>query len=386
MIEVGSNKTVERWMDERTSVVFRKELPALAHLTISNREVADLQLLACGAFSPLKGFLSQDDYHSVLEDCRLASGALWPLPIVLGVEEEKVKKLPEAGPVALWDRNGRLLGCIFLKKIFRRDLRKEAHAIYGAEDTRHPGVARLLTESEYLVGGRVQVLRTGANPWFLPWEPEETKKLITKKGWKTVAGFQTRNPIHRAHEYLHKVTLELVDGLLIHPLVGETKADDLPAIVRLECYRVLLKNYYPEDRVLLGVFPGNMRYAGPREALFHALVRKNYGCSHMIIGRDHAGVGGYYQPYEAQEFCERFISELGIILLSFEDSFYCQRCGQMATDRTCPHPGETRLRLSGTQVRQTLEKGGELPAELSRPEVVSVLKEFYKRQKSVILG
>ncbi len=386
MFRLFPEELVNRWMDERTARLFQEEASALPGLVLNEREEADLNLLASGAYTPLRGFMDQDDYLSVLARCRLADGRVWTLPITLGVAQEKIRELPSYGPVALYSKNGELLGCLFLTKIYKRNLKEEARLVYGTADSRHPGVAALFQEEEYLAGGKVLVLRRPENDWSLPWEPAETRKTFKELGWKKVVGFQTRNPIHRAHEYLQKTAMEMVDGLFLHPLVGATKEGDLPAEVRLCCYRVLLENYYPKDRVLLGVFPAAMRYAGPREAVFHALVRKNYGCTHMIIGRDHAGAGEYYRPDEAQDFCEQFSEELGIAILRFDNAFYCRRCGQTATARTCPHPQDFRLSLSGTHIRELLEKGEMPPAEFTRPEVAAILRDYYLRRRQAERG
>lgn len=369
-------ETGPRWLEGKNLRWFQEHLPALPRVTLDEEEESDLLLLGCGAFSPLKGFLNREDYYSVLHHCRLAGGRLWPLPIGLSLYADEVRTLPASGPVALCRADGQALGVLLLSGIFPRNLKEEARLVYGTEEERHPGVASLLQKGSYLAGGEVFVIKSEGRTEY-PWEPEETKRLIQDKGWKTVVGFQTRNPIHRAHEYLQKTALEMVDGLLIHPLVGKTKPGDVPVEIRLRCYEALINGYYPKDRVLLGIFPAAMRYAGPREALFHALVRKNYGCTHMIIGRDHAGVGDYYGTYEAQEFCARFQRELGVEILSFDHAFYCHRCAQMATDKTCPHSRQDRLFLSGTKVREILTDGGDLPPQFTRPEVATILKNSY---------
>ena len=379
--KAGRRDQTTRWMEEKTAEWFRENLSVLPTLSLDEDEESDFFLLACGAYNPLQGFMNREDYYAVLNHCRLASGRPWPLPIVLSLHEEQVRGLPSSGPIALFNRQGQALGVLVLRRIFRRELQDEAAKVFGTKDRKHPGVAVLMTKGTYLAGGEIMALKPRENGYLYPWEPEETKRLIVERGWNTVAGFQTRNPIHRAHEYLQKIALELVDGLLIHPLVGRTKAGDIPAEIRMRCYKELIKHYYPKNRVLLGVFPAVMRYAGPREALFHALVRKNYGCTHMIIGRDHAGVGDYYSTYEAQEFCAQFATELELEILPFENAFYCNLCKQTATEKTCPHSQEERMILSGTKARKILQEGGELPPEFTRPEVALILKEYYSEKK-----
>jgi sulfate adenylyltransferase len=342
----------------------------LETLTLTSRELSDLDMLASGALSPLEGFMGQDDYESVLESMRLANGLPWALPVCLAVEEA-----PKGDRVALSDHSGRVYGVLDVTSVYAYGKEVEAERAFGTTDSAHPGVARLYDQASLYVSGPVTVFER-VTPTFpeLSKDPSETRAEFTQRGWKRVVGFQTRNPIHRAHEYLTKVALETVDGLLIHPLVGETKSDDVPAATRVECYRVLLDGYYPAERVVLSAFPAAMRYAGPREAIWHAICRKNYGCSHFIVGRDHAGVGDYYGTYDAQLIFDEFEPhELDIEPMFFEHSFWCRACGSMASAKTCPHDKEQHVFLSGTKVREMLGKGELPPVEFSRPEVAEVL-------------
>jgi sulfate adenylyltransferase len=346
---------------------------ALPLVTLDARGVADLELLATGAYSPLHGFMGRADYQRVLHEMRLADGLPWSLPITLRVTDPH--GLRET--VALGTPDGTVLGLLELQEIYQGSQTDEAQLVFGTTDAKHPGVAQLYGQGDFLLGGDVQLLRR-TNPLFpeLALDPADTRRAFAERGWHTVVGFQTRNPVHRAHEYIQKAALETVDGLLLHPLLGPTKDDDVPAAVRVESYRVLLERYYPPHRVLLAGFPAAMRYAGPREAVFHALVRKNYGCTHFIVGRDHAGVGTYYGSYDAQRIFERFApGELGIHPVCFEHTFYCQRCGGMASPKTCPHEATSHVILSGSKVREMLRQGTLPPPEFSRPEVVRVLAD-----------
>jgi len=341
-------------------------------VTLKPWEVADFEMIATGALSPLLGFMGHADYKSTLCDMRLADGLPWTIPVTLRVEER-----PRADRFALRNSDGVLLGAIEVSDVFKGDRAEEARAIYRTEDTNHPGVRRLLDSGGYVVGGKIWLVDR-IHPAFpeLALDPGDTRASFAKREWRTIVGFQTRNPVHRAHEYIQKAALETVDGLLLHPLVGETKDDDIPASIRVRSYRALLDNYYPEGRVLLAAFPAAMRYAGPREAVFHAIARKNYGCSHFIVGRDHAGVGSYYGSYDAQKIFDRFIpEELGIKPIFFEHSFFCRACNGMASQKTCPHSTDSHIALSGTHVRELLRAGEFPPPEFSRPEVAKVLIE-----------
>jgi ATP sulfurylase/adenylyl-sulfate kinase len=360
----------------------RDRLFMLPRLTLGPRALSDLDMIAVGAFSPLDGFLTRADYDSVVDRMRLSNGLAWSIPITLSASPEEASSLRPGSDVALVDPQGDVRAVLSLKEIFERDLEREAELVYRTTDPAHPGVAAIFKEGPLLLGGPVTVLeRNILGEAFLPYvlDPIETRHAFAEREWQSVVGFQTRNPVHRAHEYLQKCALEVADGLLLHPLVGETKDDDIPADVRMRCYRVLLDNYYPADRVLLSVLPAAMRYAGPREAIFHALVRKNYGCTHFIVGRDHAGVGSYYGTYDAHHIFRSFApGELGITPLFFDHAFFCRACNGMASTKTCPHGAESHVVLSGTKVRDMLRAGELPPAEFSRPEVAAVLVDAAK--------
>jgi sulfate adenylyltransferase len=358
---------------DRTVEAYPDGWEALEHLELTSREVSDLDMLASGALSPLTGFMGREDYESVLDNMRLANGLPWALPVCLAVDEA-----PKGDRVAL--TGGGIHGVIDIEDVYEYDKEREAQQAFGTTDDAHPGVARLYAQKPLYAAGQVTVFQRADKPFpGLAKDPAETRAEFAQRGWRRVVGFQTRNPIHRAHEYLTKVALETVDGLLIHPLVGDTKSDDVPAKTRVDCYSVLLEGYYPADRVVLSAFPAAMRYAGPREAIWHAICRKNYGCSHFIVGRDHAGVGDYYGTYDAQLIFDEFEPhELDIEPMFFEHSFWCKTCGAMASAKTCPHGAEDHVFLSGTKVREMLGNGELPPQEFSRPEVAEVLIEAYK--------
>ncbi|HEX8074720.1 MAG TPA: sulfate adenylyltransferase [Thermoleophilaceae bacterium] len=348
----------------------------MSELRLSARQTSDFELLANGGFAPLDGFQGKEAWRSVVETMRLPDGRPWPIPVTLASETGAVGET-----VDLIGHEGTLLGAIEVEEVYERDLRHEAELVYRTADESHPGVAALYREGPRTVAGRIA---TRALPGHIPevapyvLTPQETRATFAERGWKTVVGFQTRNPIHRAHEYLTKAALEIVDGLFIHPIVGETKDGDIPADTRMRCYEVLIEHYYPRERVVLGVNPAAMRYAGPREAIFHALVRKNYGCTHFIVGRDHAGVGEWYGTYDAQHIFDEFEpGELGIEPLKFEHSFWCKISQGMATTKTSPSAPEDRVFLSGTKVREMLGRGERPPEEFTRPEVADVLIEAY---------
>ncbi len=378
MIDPHGGKLVDRLLSGAEADDFESRMRGLPSVNLIAREASDLRLLATGAFSPLEGFMSSADYNGAVRNGHLANGLPWTMPVTLSASREDAAGLSTGTEVALSDDAGTLLGAMELEEIFEYDKNLEAREVYRTTDEAHPGVANLYSQGDVLLGGAVRAL---------PFEPEgiyettdrppaETRRLIEQAGWTTVVGFQTRNPIHRAHEYIMKCALELVDGLMIHPLVGETQAGDIDAKVRMRCYELLLSGYYPADRTLLTVLPAFMRYAGPREAIFHALVRKNYGCTHFIVGRDHAGVGDYYGAYDAQHIFGEFdAAAIGITPMFFEHSFYCTRCEGMATAKTCPHPAENHIFLSGTRVREMLVNGERPPVEFTRPEIAEILIE-----------
>ncbi len=362
------------------AAALRERLPGLPKLAIDARRLNDIELLAIGGFSPLRGFMGEADYRAVVKTLHLADGAPFPMPVVLPASEEDAARLPASGEIALTHGDA-VVAVLDLAERFRYDAREEARLVYRTEEEAHPGVAALYAQGPWLLGGEVTVLALPEQPFAeFRLTPEQSRAEFAARGWRTVVGFQTRNPVHRAHEYIQKCALEIVDGLFLHPLVGETKGDDVPAAVRMRCYQALLEHYYPRDRVLLAVNPAAMRYAGPREAVLHAVVRRNYGCTHFIVGRDHAGVGNYYGTYDAQRiFHEEFRpGELGIETLNFEHTFYCHACAGMASAKTCPHGDDAHVTLSGTRVRQLLAAGELPPPEFSRPEVAQILVEAYR--------
>ena len=378
---------VDRTLRGEMQEAVRERAERMVRVPLDQMGLSDLELMAIGALSPLTGFMLKADYDRCVEDMRLANGMLWSVPVTLAVEEDLSGRIQEGQEVALCEGE-RVLAVMEIAEKYpygQKVKEREASEVYRTTEEAHPGVARLYRRGEVLLGGDI---------WLVDWPsavqtefpelrhtPAQTRRMFARRGWRSVVGFQTRNPIHRAHEYIQKTALEIVDGLFLHPLVGETKKDDIPAEVRIASYQAILRDYYPAERVLLGVFPAAMRYAGPREAIFHAIARKNYGCTHFIVGRDHAGVGKYYGTYDAQNIFDEFPPEdIGIVPFRFEHAFYCKKCGGIVSAKTCPHGPGDRVFLSGTQVRQMLERGEMLPEEFTRPEVARVLLEGVKHR------
>ncbi len=443
MIKPHGGKLVNRTVSEEQRKVLKDKIFTLKSVKLNKRQISDLEMIATGAFSPLEGFMCKEDYLNVLHNMRLANGIVWPIPITLAVDEQEAKRFEIGEDICLLDEFGKVVGLLHLEEIYSYDKELEAEKVYRTKDKNHPGVNALYSQGDVLLAGPIYalgveplgsskvepsgsldfngakaptpeiieigvepsgslgveplgssevepsgsftVLKSLLQPIFLKYylTPQNTRKIFKERGWNTIVGFQTRNPIHRAHEYIQKCALEIFDGLFIHPIVGETKSDDVPAEVRMKCYEVLIENYYPKDRVVLAINPAYMRYAGPREAIFHAIVRKNYGCTHFIVGRDHAGVGNYYGPYDAQKiFYEFKPEELEIVPLFFENAFYCKKCGSMASSKTCPHGPEEKIMLSGTKVRQMLQEEEIPPLEFTRPEIAKILIEAMKKKRT----
>ncbi len=370
--------------EERYNLV--EKAKTLIKRELTERELADLECIATGIYSPLKGFAGEEDYNSILKDMKLVDGTLWPIPITLQVDDEFASKLKVGEEISLtWEDTHTAI--LKVSSIYTPDKKAEAVNIYGTDDSEHPGVAAIYQSGSVYLGGEIIVFEDFPHKLFNEYRftPKDTRKIFAAKGWKTVVAFQTRNPIHRAHEHLHKVALEIVDGLFINPLVGATKQDDIPHHVRMETYNVILNNYYPKDSTFLGVYPANMRYAGPKEAILHAISRQNYGCSHFIVGRDHAGVGKYYGTYDAQLIFDQFTKEeLAITPMKFEHAFYCKLCEQMVTKRTCPHSQDSHVFLSGTKVREMLNNSEMLPREFTRPEVAMILIDSANNKRKIV--
>jgi len=372
-------------MEKEKAIDRGKSLPKVY---VNTDTLTDIENIANGVFSPIEGFMGRKDFKSVVECMRLDNGLPWTIPITLDVTQAVAGKLYMDSEIALVDNFGGVAAILYLEDKYQYDKEIYAHNVYKTTDDFHPGVKKIYSMGNIFLGGKIDLVKTQPDPYSkYNLSPKETRLLFEEKGWKTIVAFQTRNPIHRAHEYLQKCALEMVDGLLIHPLVGETKSDDIPTDIRMKCYEVIVDKYYNPKHTMFSVMPVNMRYAGPREAIFHAILRKNYGCTHFIIGRDHAGVGNYYGTYDAQHIFRTFdIQELDITPLFFEHTFYCKKCEGMASGKTCPHDNDEHVFLSGTKVREMLSRGEFPPKEFTRQEVSKVLIEGLMKNSGDALG
>ncbi len=358
---------------------------ALAIIPMSSRETSDLVMMAMGAYTPLGGFMGHDDWRSVCHDMRLAGGLFWPIPITLSCEADLADGIAIGDEVALVDgESGAVMATLVVAEKYAIDRALECTAVFRTIDQAHPGVAKVMSQGAVNLAGRIAALSEGVYPERykgLYLRPDETRALFAAKGWSTVAAFQTRNPMHRSHEYLAKIAIEVCDGVMIHQVLGALKPGDIPAEVRVAAIDALTAGYFRPGTVVQAGYPIEMRYAGPREALLHALFRQNFGCSHLVVGRDHAGVGDYYGPFDAQTiFDELPAGSLETRALKIGVTFHCYACGGMATGKTCPHPESDRLEISGTELRRMFADHEDIPAEFSRPEVVTVLREFYDAQ------
>jgi sulfate adenylyltransferase len=384
-IEPHGGELVDRLAPEEDRDELLRRAEGLTKVVLGPRALSDLEMISTGVFSPLTGFMVGEDYESVVEKMRLKNGLVWSLPITLPVSEEEAEDIRVGEEIALADGTGRVLATMIVEDRYSYDKEHEAQRVFGTTNDEHPGVAAVYRQKDVLLGGEVTLLVEDPNPKPFPeyhYRPRELRETFAEKGWKRVVGFQTRNPVHRSHEYIQKSALEITDGLLLNPLVGETRSADIPADVRMRSYEVILDKYYPKDRTMLAVFPAAMRYGGPREAIFHAICRKNYGCTHFIVGRDHAGPGKdsqgnpFYGDYDAQHIFDEFEDDdIGLTPLFFEHAFFCLECQGMGTTKTCPHGSEHHVFISGTKVREMLSKGEYPPPEFSRPEVIEVLME-----------
>ncbi|MCM8794393.1 MAG: sulfate adenylyltransferase [Candidatus Omnitrophica bacterium] len=380
LIPPHGGELIERLVPEGRRAAVLEHARSLPFLMLDEWELSDIELFGIGALSPLEGFMKEADYDSVVDRMRLADNTVWPLPVTLAVTGQQADMWRQGIDIALKDRSGQIMAILHETELYPYNKLVEAKLVYGTTDPTHPGVIRLMSKGPYYLGGRLSVLQLPKHADFLPYRltPAQTRAEFRRWGWKQVVGFQTTHPIHRAHEYLLRCALEVADGLMIHPLVGQTKEDDIPAAVRMKCYQSLIQGYLPADRVKLVVNPAAMRYAGPREAVFHAIIRQNYGCSHFIVGRDHASIGKFHGPFDAHRVFEGFSrTELAVTPLCFDNAFYCRVCQGMATVKTCPHPVTERVAVSGAAVRQLLVEGKAPPPEVTRPEVADVLREVY---------
>jgi sulfate adenylyltransferase len=380
MLKPHGGRLINRIANLSEKEAFEAKAKELTRLNIAYRYTTDCNMIANGGFSPLEGFMSKDEAESVIDKMQLPDGTIWSIPIVLPVESYRTDSFQIGETIALYDEQNRLIAIMQVEEKFTLDLNKYCQSVFKTTDTMHPGVKVVMDGGDTFIGGPIiklinrPVKENIEDEYFL--DPAEVRKEFENRGWETIVAFQTRNPIHRAHEYLIKTSLEALDGVLIHPIVGETKCDDIPADIRMQCYTTLIDKYFNSKCTMLSVLPTSMRYAGPKEAVHHMIMRKNYGCTHMIIGRDHAGVGNYYGTYEAQEFVQNVVDKLEIQPIMLEHSFYCNKCQSMVSQKTCPHSKEDHVFLSGTKVRDMLQAGICPPAEFSRPEIAEILIQW----------
>ena len=377
LIPPHGGKLIDRIVKGEQAEKLKQEAAKLPAIQLSAREAFDLEMIAIGAFSPLSGFMGEADFKRVCTEMRLADGTVWPIPVICSPADDVTAKINVGDRVALNDPKGRLLGVLSVTEKYKHDKELEIPNVYRTTEDAHPGVKIVRDQGNLNLAGPIDVITPTHEPEFESYRlpPAKTREAFAAKGWSTVAAFQTRNPIHRSHEYLTKVAQEMTDGLLIHPLVGETKSDDIPAETRMQCYQTLVDLYYNKDKTMLTVMPLAMRYAGPREAVLHTLIRKNYGVTHFIVGRDHAGVGKYYGTYDAQKIFDQFDlpKDIGVTILKFEHTAWCNKCEAVVSAKTCPHGPEDKVAPSGTKVREMLKAGERPPQEFSRPEVADIL-------------
>ncbi len=387
----GSNTVKPLLLPEAGRADERKRAEKLKKIPLDSRAVSDVFMLAMGAYTPLDGFMGHDDWRGSCRDMKLTGGVFWPIPITLPTDKDVAGAIRAGEEVTLVDaENGDMLAVMKVSEKYKIDKRLEAESVYRTVDSKHPGVAKVLEQGDVNLAGRVTALSEGIYPVKYPdlyIRPAETRAMFLEKGWSRVAAFQTRNPMHRSHEHLVKIAIEVSDGVFIHQVLGKLKAGDIPAEVRTRAIQAMIDNYFRPGTVIQAGYPIEMRYAGPREALLHAVIRQNFGCSHLIVGRDHAGVGDYYGPHDAQHvFDELWDGALHIRALKIDVTFYCTKCYGMATGKTCPHDPKHHISISGTKQREMLSTDAEIPPEFSRPEVVAILKEYYASLRSTDKG
>lgn len=382
LVEPHGGKLVDRRLDGEDREQALEEVQNLKRLFPGVDILMDAEKIAIGAFSPLEGFMTHRELKEVLETMHLPTGWVWTLPVIFQVDDDTAIPIKEGERVGLWYDEHTPIAILEVEEKYRLDKEWVAEKTFGTVDEAHPGVAKVLQGGDWALAGKIDLIHPVPHPWRdFEFTPQETREIFQKRGWTTVVAFQTRNAPHRAHEYLQRVALEIADGLFVQPILGSKKPGDFDNETIINAYKALIQNYFPENRVFLGGLSTPMRYAGPKEAVFHAIVRKNYGASHFMVGRDHAGVGNYYDPFAAQQIFEEFEDhEIGVQIIKFGYVFYCHACGGLASDKTCGHTDEQRLKISMTKVREMLKRGETPPPEMVRPEVAEVLKEFFHRQ------